>query len=92
MTSGEAVVDWLLRLLGGLAVLLGGWLWRKTERTEDRMDRLSSRIEHVDDRVDEMAIQAARDFIPRAEVTDMFRRIESKLDGIYSKLDQKVDK
>lgn len=64
---------------------LTGWLLK-------RLNAIELKAEKADDKVDQFRVYAAQHFVTRAEHLDMSNRIDTKLDRILDKLDQKADK
>lgn len=78
MSAVESLLNNALAVVIALVSGAVGWIWR--------------RVEKLDDRVDALAIRMAGHYMPRNEIQASLEKIDKKLDKISDAVAHKVDK
>jgi len=77
--------EWMWIPLSGLI----GWFVRRLDK---RLDSLQADTAKAEDKTDALKFEVARHYVTRREHLDAIHRIDTKLDRILDKFDQKRDK
>ena len=74
----QQVMNWAAAALGATGGFLMRTLWRNVDRQQERITQIE--------------VLVAGQYMPRHEMNERFDAITTKLDAIFEKLDTKVDK